>query len=65
MLIEKSIDDMLGIRTRGHRISYGRKRFIIFSQLDLASTTDKWKELQSIVGDGVVSFMTSLEQRFS
>ena len=24
-------------------------------QLDLASTTDKWKELQSIVGDGVVS----------
>jgi len=23
-------------------------------QLDLASTTDKWKDLQSIVGDGVV-----------
>jgi synaptotagmin-1 len=24
-------------------------------QLDLASTSDKWKDLQSIVGDGVVS----------
>jgi len=24
-------------------------------QLDLASTADKWKDLQSIVGDGVVS----------
>ena len=27
-------------------------------QLDLASTADKWKELQSIVGDGVVRFLT-------
>ena len=27
-------------------------------QLDLASTTDKWKDLQSIVGDGVVSSWT-------
>lgn len=33
-------------------------------QLDLASTADKWKELQSIQGDGVVSRTIDLIQHF-